>query len=212
MIETIVRGGFMMVPILLGSLLALTIIIERLWFLQRSRVIPEAFLSRMNEMMRSGRKAEALSACRENDSTIARILTAGLENSQRPRAEIQESLQLVGRGESSYLSRWVGALGAIAALEPLMGLLGTVLGLIEAFREVEKLKVVGNPSIVAAGVWQALITTAAGLIIAIPAYAMYRYFRTRVKSLVMEMELGAFSVLQHLSAEPGITREIEDDK
>jgi len=211
MIETIVRGGFMMVPILLGSLLALTIIIERLWFLQRSRVIPEAFLARMNEMMKLGRRAEALSACRENDSTIARILTAGLENSQRPRAEIQESLQLAGRGEASYLSRWVGALGAIAALEPLMGLLGTVLGLIEAFREVEKLKVVGNPSIVAAGVWQALITTAAGLIIAIPAYAMYRYFRTRVKSLVMEMELGAFSLLQHLSAEPGITREAEDD-
>ncbi|HUU00284.1 MAG TPA: MotA/TolQ/ExbB proton channel family protein [Myxococcota bacterium] len=212
MIETIVRGGFMMVPILLGSLLALTIIIERLWFLQRSRVIPEAFLARMNEMMKLDRRAEALSACRENDSTIARILTAGLENSQRPRAEIQESLQLAGRGEASYLSRWVGALGAIAALEPLMGLLGTVLGLIEAFREVEKLKVVGNPSIVAAGVWQALITTAAGLIIAIPAYAMYRYFRTRVKSLVMEMELGAFSVLQHLSSEPGITREVEDDK
>jgi biopolymer transport protein ExbB len=212
MIETIIRGGFMMVPILLGSVLALTIVIERLWFMQRSRVLPEAFLARMGEMMRSGRKAEALSACRENDSIIARVLTAGLENSQRPRAEIQESLQLAGRGESSLLSRWVGALGAIAALEPLMGLLGTVLGLIEAFREVEKLKVVGNPSIVAAGVWQALITTAAGLIIAIPTYAMYRYFRARVKGLVMEMEQSAFSVLQHMTAEPSATFEAENDK
>lgn len=212
MIETIVRGGFMMVPILLGSILALTIIIERLWFLQRSRVLPEAFVVRMGEMMRSGRKAEALSACRENDSAIARVLTAGLDNFQRPRAEIQEALQLAGRGETSLLLRWVGALGAIAALEPLMGLLGTVLGLIEAFREVERLKVVGNPSIVAAGVWQALITTAAGLIIAIPAYAMYRYFRARVKGLVMDMEQSAFSVLQHMTAEPETARDAEAAK
>jgi len=188
-----------MVPIILGSVLALTIIIERFWVLQRDKVFPERFLRRMEEMVRDNKISEALGACRENESTVARILKSGLENTGRPRQEIQEALQLAGRQETSLLSRWVGALGAIAALEPLMGLLGTVLGLIEAFREVETLKVVGNPSVVAAGVWQALITTAAGLIIAIPTYAFYRYFRARVAKLVMDMEQSAFGMLQQLS-------------
>ena len=92
------------------------------------------------------------------------------------------------------LSRWVGALGAIAALEPLMGLLGTVLGLIEAFREVETLKVVGNPSVVAAGVWQALITTATGLGIAILSVFPYNYFNSRVEKSALAIEKYATSL------------------
>ncbi|MBW1810044.1 MAG: MotA/TolQ/ExbB proton channel family protein [Deltaproteobacteria bacterium] len=211
MLETLLRGGFMMVPIILGSVFALAIIIERFWTLQRSRIFPDPFLIRMDEMMKSGRKAEALSACRENESTIARIMTAGLENADRPRAEVHESLQLAGRKETSFLSRWIGALGAIAAMEPLMGLLGTVLGLIEAFKEVEKLKVVGNPSVVASGVWQALITTAAGLMIAIPTYAFYRYFRSKVSGMVMEMEQSAFSMLQQMSRATPDSAQEEDN-
>ncbi len=198
MMDVIVRGGIMMVPILLGSVLALTIVIERLWTLQRSRIIPADFLRRMQGMVAEGRTAEALSACRENDSSLARVLASGLQAAGLERSRIQEELQSAGRREASLLLRWVGALGAIAALEPMMGLLGTVLGLIQAFREVEKLKVVGNPSVVAAGVWQALITTAAGLMIAIPAYAMYRYFRSRVMGLVLSMEGGANDLLRSL--------------
>jgi len=131
---------------------------------------------------------------------VARILAEGLKNSHRTRGEITEALEMVGRSESANLSRWVGALGAIAALEPLMGLLGTVLGLIESFREVENLKVVGNPSVVAAGVWTALITTAAGLIIAIPTYAFYRYFRARVSNMLLDMEKSAFHLVQQLTS------------
>lgn len=209
MIDTLLRGGFMMVPILLGSVLALTIIIERFWMLQRSRVFPPAFLSRMDDMVRRGQRSEALSACRENDSTVARILAEGLKNSHRTRGEITEALEVVGRSESASLSRWVGALGAIAALEPLMGLLGTVLGLIDAFREVESLKVVGNPSVVAAGVWTALITTAAGLTIAIPTYAFYRYFRARVSNMVLDMEQSAFHLVQQLTSQEGPSPEEE---
>lgn len=152
MVDTLLRGGFMMIPILAGSVLALTIIIERLWTLQRTKVAPKPFLQRMQGMLADGKCSEALSACRENDTNVARILAAGLQQNDRPRAEITEALELAGRQESAHLMRWVGALGAIAALEPLMGLLGTVLGLIEAFRDVEKLQVVGNPSVVAAGV------------------------------------------------------------
>ncbi len=201
MVDTLMRGGFMMVPILLGSVLALTIIIERFWTLQSARVAPRPFLDRMKKMLAEGKCSEALSACRENETNVARVLAAGLEQSGRPRNEVAEALELAGRQETARLTRWVGALGAIAALEPLMGLLGTVLGLIESFREVEKLKVVGNPSVVASGVWQALITTAAGLVIAIPTYAMYRYFRSRVAGQVMQMEASAFQLVQQLSIE-----------
>ncbi|MBN2498670.1 MAG: MotA/TolQ/ExbB proton channel family protein [Deltaproteobacteria bacterium] len=209
MLDTLMRGGFMMVPILLGSILALTIIIERLWALQRSHVLPEAFLRRMGKMLEEGRHSEALSACQENDSHIARVMAAGLQARGRARPEIVESLELAGRQETGRLSRWIGALGAIAALEPLMGLLGTVLGLIESFREVERLKVVGNPSVVASGVWQALITTAAGLIIAIPTYAMYRYFRSRISNTVMDMEASAFGLVQQLTLDATSGEEAE---
>ncbi len=199
MVDTLMRGGLMMVPILLGSVLALTIIIERLWALQKNMIAPRPFINRMKEMLTQGQYSEALSACRENNTHMARVLAAGLEQQSRPRAEVVEALELAGRKEASNLSRWVGALGAIAALEPLMGLLGTVLGLINSFQEVEKLKVVGNPSVVASGVWQALITTAAGLVIAIPTYAMYRYFRSRISRMLMEMEDNAFQMVQMLT-------------
>ena len=191
----------MMVPILLGSVMALTIIIERLWSLQRKRILPQGFLRRIERMVGEGKRSEALTACRENDSAIARVLGVGLDVADRPRPEIQEALQMAGRHEAGEMNRWVGALGAISALEPLMGLLGTVLGLIESFRDVEKLKVVGNPSVVAAGVWQALITTAAGLMIAIPTYIMYRYFRSHINSLVMDMERVTFGILQKITVQ-----------
>lgn len=199
MMEVIIRGGFMMMPIIAGSVLALTIILERFWSLQRSRIIPEDFLRRMEKMVAEGKLSEALSACRENDSSLARILAAGLA-AGNTREKVREELEAAGRYEANRLSRWVGALGAIAALEPMMGLLGTVLGLIEAFRQVEALKVVGNPSVVAAGVWQALITTAAGLTIAIPVFAFYRYFRARVTALVLAMERSAGRVLNLIEA------------
>jgi len=150
-------------------------------------------------MVAEGKLSEALSACRENDSSLARILAAGLA-AGNTREKVREELEAAGRYEANRLSRWVGALGAIAALEPMMGLLGTVLGLIEAFRQVEALKVVGNPSVVAAGVWQALITTAAGLTIAIPVFAFYRYFRARVTALVLAMERSAGRVLNLIEA------------
>ncbi len=199
MIDTIIRGGFMMIPILLGSVLALTIIIERFLVMQRSRVLPEAFLERMNKMLKTGKVAEAISACRENDSVVARIMSAGLENSHRSKSDIKEALEDAGKLEATNLSRWIAALGRIEAMEPLMGLLGTVLGMIEAFKKIEELNVIGDPSALASGVWQALITTAAGLLIAIPTFVFYRYFRTRINSLLLEMEQNAHLLLRHMS-------------
>ncbi len=199
MLDILTRGGFMMIPILLGSVLALCIIIERFWSLQRNKIFPDTFLNRIEEMVKTGQRDSALAVSQSNESTIARILEAGLQNSNRSRPEITEALQMAGRAESADLSRYIGTLGTISALEPLMGLLGTVLGLIEAFREVEQLQVVGNPSVVAAGVWQALITTATGLVIAIPAYAFYRFFRAKVSRMVMEMEQHAFQLVQQLT-------------
>lgn len=186
-----VKGGPVMYPIVLGSVLALALFLERIWALRRERVIPAAFRGRVRTMVRDGKLSEAEVLCQENASSLANIVGAGLKEAGKPRREIKESVTEVGRREVASLERYVDFLGTIAAVEPLMGLLGTVTGLIRAFQKVEAVANKGggvNPGDLAAGIWVALITTAAGLIVAIPAYLGYRYLQGRVNSLIVEME------------------------
>jgi biopolymer transport protein ExbB len=186
-----VKGGPVMYPIVLGSVLALALFLERIWALRRERVIPAAFRRRVRGMVREGKLSEAEVLCQENASSLANIVGAGLKEAGKPRREIKESVTEVGRREVASLERYVDFLGTIAAVEPLMGLLGTVTGLIRAFQKVEAVANKGggvNPGDLAAGIWVALITTAAGLIVAIPAYLGYRYLQGRVNSLIVEME------------------------
>ena len=186
-----VKGGPVMIPILLGSVLALGLFLERLWALRREQVIPASFRSRVRALVRSGRLSEAEVLCQENGSSLAVIIGAGLRETGKTRAEIKEAVNDVGRREVSHLERFVDFLGTIAAVEPLMGLLGTVTGLIGAFQRVEAQALKGsgvNPGDLAGGIWEALITTAAGLVVAIPTYLAYRYLQGRVDGLVVEME------------------------
>jgi biopolymer transport protein ExbB len=186
-----VKGGPVMYFIVAGSVLALALFLERIWSLRRERVIPPAFRGRVRSLVRDGKLSEAEVLCQENASSLANIVGAALKESDRPRSEIKEMVTDVGRREVTILERYVDFLGTIAAVEPLMGLLGTVTGLIRAFQRVEALADKGggvNPGALAAGIWEALITTAAGLIVAIPAYLGYRYLQARVSSLVVEME------------------------
>lgn len=186
-----VKGGPVMYPIVLGSVLALALFLERIWALRRERVIPAAFRGRVRTMVREGKLSEAEVLCQENASSLANIVGAGLKEAGKPRREIKESVTEVGRREVASLERYVDFLGTIAAVEPLMGLLGTVTGLIRAFQKVEAVANKGggvNPGDLAAGIWVALITTAAGLIVAIPAYLGYRYLQGRVNALIVEME------------------------
>ena len=198
-----VKGGPVMYPIVLGSVLALALFLERIWSMRRERVIPPSFRRRVRALVKDGKLSEAEILCQENASSLANIVGAALKEADKPRREIKESVTEVGRREVSILERYVDFLGTIAAVEPLMGLLGTVTGLIRAFQKVEAVAGKGggvNPGDLAAGIWVALITTAAGLIVAIPAYLGYRYLQARVTSLVVEMEEDSLELADLIAA------------
>jgi biopolymer transport protein ExbB len=195
-----VKGGPVMYPILLGSVLALGLFMERLWALRRERVIPPDFRDRVRALVRAGKLSEAEVLCQENRSSLAMIIGTGLKEAEagRTRSELKEAVNDVGRREVTHLEKFVDFLGTIAAVEPLMGLLGTVTGLIGAFKRVEAQAGRGggvNPGILAGGIWEALITTAAGLCVAIPTYLAYRYLLGRVSTLVVEMEEDSMEVV-----------------
>ncbi len=198
-----VKGGLIMYPIIIGSVLALGVFLERLWSLRRERVIPASFRSRVRALVRAGKLSEAEVLCQENTSSLAAIIHAALQEAGKPRKEIKEAVTDVGRREVTHLERFVDLLGTIAAVEPLMGLLGTVTGLIRAFQKVEALKNTVNPSALAGGIWEALITTAAGLIVAIPAYIGYRYLLSRVSQLVVDMEEDSLEIAKLIAASRG---------
>ncbi|MFH1131123.1 MAG: MotA/TolQ/ExbB proton channel family protein [Pseudomonadota bacterium] len=186
-----VRGGPVMYPIAIGSVLALALFMERVWVLRKERVIPSGFRGRLRSLVREGKVSEAEILCQENGSALANVVSSGLKNHGKSVGEIKEAITEGGRREVAGLERHVDLLGTIAAVEPLMGLLGTVTGLIRAFQRVEALAEKGggvNPGALSAGIWEALITTAAGLVVAIPAYVAYRYLQGKVNGLVVEME------------------------
>lgn len=197
-----VRGGPVMYPIVAGSVVALALFMERIWALRRERVLPMGFRERLRSLVRNGKVSEAEVLCQENASPLANVVAAGLRRAGGTRDQIKEAVIEVGRREVVYLDRFVDLLGTIAAVEPLMGLLGTVTGLIRAFQRVEALAGRGgavNPSALAGGIWEALITTAAGLMIGIPAYIGYRYLQSRVDHVVVEIEEESLEIADLLS-------------
>jgi len=210
-----VKGGPVMYPIVLGSVLGLALFLERVWALRRERVTPSAFRRRVRRLVRQRKLSEAEVLCQENGSALAVVVDAALKASRKSRSEIKEAVADVGRREVAHMERFVELLGTVAAVEPLMGLLGTVTGLIRAFQRVEALAGKGggvNPGELAAGIWEALITTAAGLVVAIPAYVGYRYLQGRVSALVVEMEEDSLEIVDVLAEDseapaPGSQRE-----
>ncbi|MGA9343271.1 MAG: MotA/TolQ/ExbB proton channel family protein [Rhodanobacteraceae bacterium] len=187
MFEILTAGGWAMLPILLCSALALAIILERFWSLRRAAVIPPGLGPEVRDWAR-GRKLdpEHIEALRGN-SPLGELLAAALVVRNRPREIIKERVEDAGRHVVHRLSRFLNTLGTIALISPLLGLLGTVFGLITMFFAV-MISGVGDPLKMAGGIGEALVCTASGLCVAIPAYAFHRYFRGRVDDLAMEME------------------------
>jgi biopolymer transport protein ExbB len=193
--EIIVAGGPVMWPILLCSVIAAAIILERLWTLQRKRVIPRELTDRVWKLVETrtlnDRHIEALG----RNSPLGRVLAAGLTNRSRGREIMKEVIEDTGRHVVHELERFLNPLGTIAAITPLLGLLGTVTGMIQAFEAITS-EGVGDPRVLSGGIGEALITTAAGLIVAIPALIGYRYLRGLVDFLVVEMEKEAMKLVQ----------------
>ncbi len=189
-----------MIPIIACSILALAIVLERFWSLQRRRIIPAALVVQIWQWIQAGKlDGQRIQALRSS-SPLGRVLAAGLINRHHPREIMKESIEESGRQVAHQLERFLNTLGTIAVITPLLGLLGTVVGMIQVFAVITDIGV-GNPGELAGGISQALITTAAGISVAIPALIFHRYFRGRVDELVLEMEQEAIKLIEVLHGE-----------
>ena len=199
MLEILMAGGWAMLPILISSAVALAIILERFWSLRRAAVIPPGLGDEVREWARTRKiDPEHLNVLSTN-SPLGELLAAALSVRNRPREIIKERVEDTGRHVVHRLERFLTTLGTIALIGPLLGLLGTVFGLIKMFFAV-MISGVGDPMKMAGGIGEALVCTAAGLCVAIPAYVFHRYFRGRVSDLVVEMERQVFLLTDELTA------------
>jgi biopolymer transport protein ExbB len=195
--EIIKAGGPVMWPIIALSVLAAAILLERLWSLQERRIIPPELREKVWKLVESGQLTDRHIAALAQNSALGQILAAGLANRHRPREYVKEAIEDTGRHVVHELERFLNMLGTIAAVSPLMGLLGTVTGIIVAFNAITH-SGIGDPKVLSGGIGQALITTAAGLIVAIPSLMGYRYLRGRVDELVIAMEKEALKLVHSL--------------
>lgn len=197
MLELIKAGGWVMLPIILLAVLSLAIILERFWTLRRKEVLPPGLGEEVREWAR-GRALDPkhIDVLRRN-SPLGELLAAGLDVRHRPREIIKERIEDVGRHIAHRLEKFLNTLGTIAAVGPLLGLLGTVFGMIEMFLGILTTGV-GDANQLAGGIGQALVSTAAGLVLAIPALMFHRYLRGRVTGYIVDMEKQAMQLLDAL--------------
>ena len=200
MFELIQAGGWVMWPIIVCSVAALAIIGERFWSLQKKYVSPPELVPQVRQWLERDELDETRINLVRESSPLGRILAAGLVNRDHERDVIKEAVEDTGRHVSPELERYLRTLGTIATISPFLGLLGTVLGMIEMFSGIGS-QGVGDPSIVAGGIAQALITTAAGLAVAIPSVMFYRYFRGKAYELLLDMEAEALKLIELLHNE-----------
>ena len=198
MMQYVVQGGVVMVPIGLCSVLAMAIIVERLWNLRRKRLIRSDILNHIEELLRERKIPEATTLCKRHETVMTRILLVAILNHDRPRADIKEMIEDYGRQEVPSLERYLTTLGTIASISPLLGLLGTVVGLLRVFEAIAQEGGVPNPAILSGGIHNALITTVAGLCVAIPSLVAYNYFTRRAEGLILEVERISLRLLNIL--------------
>ena len=189
--DIIQKGGPLMYLIILCSIVALAVVIERLYHLHRARIDSDKFMESISNTLRRNRVMEAIDLCEKTPGPVAHIIKAGILKHDRSRTEIKEAIEDAGICEVPRLEKNLGALATIAHISPLLGLLGTVTGMVRAFQIIQEkatsLHLV-SPGDLAGGIWEALITTAAGLIVAIPTFVAYNYLVSRVKGFILEME------------------------
>jgi len=198
--EIIVAGGWLMVPIILCSIAALAIIGERFWSLRQDKVTPKNLVAQVWHWRKNSQLTPERVLALRNSSPLGRVLAAGLLNMAHSREVMKESLEETGRQVVLELERYLNTLGTIASISPLLGLLGTVLGMIKVFTAITT-QGVGNPGVLAGGISEALITTAAGLTVAIPSLMFYRYFRGKVDAVVLKMEEEALKLVEVIHGE-----------
>ncbi|MDT8397273.1 MAG: MotA/TolQ/ExbB proton channel family protein [Pseudomonadales bacterium] len=207
MFELVRAGGWLMLPIILCSIVTIAVVIERFWTLNPARIAPQNLLVEVWHKIKNNQLDAAQLRELKLSSPLGQILAAGLVNSRAGRAIMTESIEQAASHVVHDLERYLSTLGTIAAITPLLGLLGTVFGMIRVFSEI-MVQGTGNANVLAGGISQALITTAAGLSVAIPSLMFYRFFVRRVESLVVDMERESIKLVDALHSER--TVEIRD--
>ncbi len=201
--NVIFDGGILMWPILACSVVALGITIERFFSLRRASIDTREFMDVMRGVLRQNRIQEAVSICDETEAPVSRIMKAGILKHNRSKQDIREAIEDAGHLEVPRLERYLSAMATCAHIAPLLGLLGTVAGMIKAFAQIQNKQGLVNPSDLAEGISNALVTTAAGLTVAIPTLVVYNYFVTRVDNMVLEMEISSSELVELLTQDRG---------
>lgn len=200
--ELFEQGGPLMWVILVASVVGVAVFFERLWSLQRAKVLPRQFVDRIRALVSKRKTSEAQLLCEENGSSIAMLMAAALRTFEqgKNRAEIKEAVEEVGNREVALMDRNVEIVGTVASVSPLLGLLGTVVGMIQVFQNFVEAYQSGQvgPDSFAQGIWQALITTAFGLTVAIPMLVAYKFLQGRNDRIVVEMEEDAMGIVDLL--------------
>lgn len=197
-------------PILLCSILGLGVIIDRFIILRKAKINVPLFMVRIRTFLKRKDIDGAVSYCMEEKSPIANIVRKGLKKYKAGHARVKESIENAGAQEVSKLEKGLSILASVSGIAPLLGFLGTVTGMISAFMTIENLQGSANPSDLAGGIWEALVTTAFGLMVGIPALAFYNYFLSRIKKLVSDMESVANDVVDIIQ-DNSSTSDVEED-
>ncbi len=200
MVEIVRAGGWLMLPIILCSVVAIAIVIERFWTLSVSRITPKYILAQVWTWLKNNQLDSSKLRELRLSSPLGKILAAGLLSSRYGRAAMIDSIEQTSVQVVHDLERYLNALGTIASIAPLLGLLGTVIGMIRVFSEI-MLQGTGNANALAGGISEALITTAAGLSVAIPTYIFHRFFARRVDFLVLNLEQESIKLVDALHSD-----------
>ena len=197
------EGGPLMIPIVVCSLILLAFVLERAISLRRGRVIPRPFVRRFLKQLRDGEldRDEALTLCKDSGSPVAEVFTGAIRKWGRPAVEVEQAIIDNGERVTNGLRRYLRVINGVATVTPLLGLLGTVVGMIRAFNNIATADAMGRPELLAKGISEALLTTAAGLTVAIPAIIFYLFFVSRVDRLIIDIDAMGQEVVNVISAE-----------
>ncbi len=209
--EIFLKGGYIMWFILLSSIIGLAVVIDRFIVLRKAKINVPAFMVRIRGFIKKKDISGAISYCMQEKSPVANIVRKGLKKYKYGHDRVKDAIENAGSQEISKLEKGLPVLASVAGIAPLLGFLGTVTGMIQAFMTIQDLAGAANPSDLAGGIWEALITTAFGLIVGIPALALYNYFLSSVKKLVGEMETVANDVIDVIQEGGKEESEIDED-
>lgn len=200
--QLIAEGGIVMVGIIALSIIAISVFVERFVHLRRARINADDFMTGIRNAIKRGSYKEALEACDSVPGPVASVIRVALENRWKDRPELQSMIQEAAQLEIPRMEKRVMWLATIATIAPILGLLGTVLGMMEAFQVIQRIGAGVSVSNLAGGIWKALITAAAGLIVSIPCYLAYNYIVSKIRSIIYDMEKVSLELIAFFSARP----------